>query len=130
MKLKKWEFAVLAALLAVCAGLAWWFYMPRSGDTIAVISVDGQERYRVDLSSDWEPFTFSIEGQTGKPVSFEVRDHQIRFVQVTCPDHLCEKAGWCRQPNDRAVCMPNRTILICYARGELSSDGSWEWIRP
>lgn len=126
MKLKKVEWIILAAVLAVCAGMALFFYWPRGGETVAVVSVDGTERYRVDLSRR-EAYTFRIEDATGKPVSFEVAEGRIRFVDVTCPDHICERTGWCGAPGERAVCMPNRTALVCYARGELPDSGGWEW---
>ena len=83
------------------------------------ITVDGKEIERIPLSQA-ENKTFSIQGKTGKPVSFEIQDQAIRFIQVDCPDHLCEKAGWCKEPGQRAICMPNRTALICYSSKELS----------
>lgn len=83
-----------------------------------MISVDGAEFRRISLA-EADDGIFSIEPETGKPVSFEVKDHAIRFVEVTCPDHVCEKAGWCDAPGERAVCMPNRTTLICYRKNEL-----------
>ena len=128
MKMKKIEWIILAAVVAVCAGLALFFYWPRSGDTVAVVSVDGTALYRIDLSRTARPYTFRIEEETGRPVSFEVLDGKIRFVNVTCPDHICEKAGWCESPGDRAVCMPNRTTLVCYERGELPPDDGVRWI--
>ena len=118
MKIRRLEIAVVALLLAVAAGFAVWLYRPKEGETIAVISVDGAEWMRLDLENEPDRL-FSIEAETGKPVSFEIKDHRIRFCEVDCPDHICEKAGWCDSPGDRAVCMPNRTALICYARDEV-----------
>ena len=128
MKMKKIEWIILAAVVAVCAGLALFFYWPRSGDTVAVVSVDGTALYRIDLSRTARPYTIRIEEETGTPVSFEVADGRVRFVEVTCPDHICERTGWCGAPGERAVCMPNRTALVCYARGELPPDGGVRWI--
>ncbi|RLL13186.1 NusG domain II-containing protein [Anaerotruncus massiliensis (ex Liu et al. 2021)] len=128
MKMKKIEWIILAAVVAVCAGLALFFYWPRSGDTVAVVSVDGTALYRIDLSRTARPYTFRIEEETGRPVSFEVADGRVRFVEVTCPDHICERTGWCGAPGERAVCMPNRTTLVCYERGELPPDDGVRWI--
>mgnify|MGYP007120182162 CR=1 FL=1 len=73
MKMKKIEWIILAAVVAVCAGLALFFYWPRSGDTVAVVSVDGTALYRIDLSRTARPYTFRIEEETGRPVSSSAR---------------------------------------------------------
>lgn len=118
--MKKREWIIVAVLLAVCIAAAFFLYRPKqaTNGVVAVISVDGEELRRIDLSSD-DAYTFRIEEETGKPVSFEVQDGRIRFVDVTCPDHLCEQTGWCQNPGDRAVCLPNRTSLICYDKASL-----------
>lgn len=114
------EWITLGLALAVCLVAGWKIYRPRAeGETIAIITVDGKEVERIPLAGA-DNKTFSIKEKTGKPVSFEIQNQAIRFVQVGCPDHLCEKAGWCREPGQRAVCMPNRTTLICYSSTELS----------
>lgn len=119
---KRWarriEWAALGLAAAVCILAGFFLYRPREGTPVAVISVDGAELRRIDLRQA-EEGTFSIQAETGKPVSFEIREGRIRFVDVTCPDHVCEKAGWCGAPGERAVCMPNRTTLICYDAKEL-----------
>lgn len=115
---RRMEWAILLVLVIACVIAGFYLYRPRTGETVAVVSVDGQEIRRFDLSGAADG-VYSIREETGKPVSFEVRDGAIRFVDVTCPDHICEKAGWCGAPGERAVCMPNRTALICYDAREL-----------
>lgn len=115
---RKLEWAALGVVVALCVAAGIYLYRPRAGNAVAVISVDGAEVRRIHLGEAADG-VFSIEPETGKPVSFEVKDGQIRFVNVTCPDHICEKAGWCAAPGERAVCMPNRTALICYDAKEL-----------
>lgn len=119
--IKRREILIVVLLLAVCAAAGFFLYRPAAGgaDTVAVISVDGAELRRIPLAEAADG-VFSIEPETGKPVSFEVKARAIRFVNVTCPDHVCEKAGWCDAPGERAVCMPNRTTLICYRAEELT----------
>ena len=43
-------------------------------------------------------------------------DHKIRFVNVTCPDHLCEGFGFISLPTQTAVCMPNRVSVLIDGR--------------
>lgn len=110
---------IVLAIVLLCLAAAAFLYRPRGGDAVAVISVDGSEYRRISLSAADEPYIFSITADTGKPVSFEVSGGKIRFASVDCPDHICEKAGWCKSPGDRAVCLPNRTTLVCYESGEV-----------
>lgn len=114
----KIQILIITVFVLLCGVAAILLYWPREGNAIAVISVDGEEYRRIDLANAADG-TFSIARDTGKPVSFEVRGGKIRFVDVTCPDHVCEKAGWCESPGQRAVCLPNRTALVCYRADEL-----------
>lgn len=116
------EWAALILVLVICIAAGFYLYRPREGRAVAVISVDGNEIRRIELEKA-ENGIFSIEEESGKPVSFELQDGAIRFVNVTCPDHICEKAGWCDAPGERAVCMPNRTALVCYDAQELGISG-------
>ncbi len=118
MKLKKQELILILIMLLACVGFGVWLYRPRTGHTIAVITVNAKEYRRIDLETAPDE-QFSILEGTGKPISFEVQGGKIRFVNVTCPDHICEKAGWCENPGDRAVCLPNRTTLVCYDAKDL-----------
>ena len=129
--LKRWELVAIVGLLAACLGLGLWFYLPRQAEgAVALVNVDGQPCFLVDLPQEGASWTFSIREETGKPVAFEVGAEGIRFVQVDCPDHLCEQMGWCRAPGNRAVCLPNRTFLAVYDRQELPDTGDARWVGP
>ena len=128
--LKKWEWGILAAVVAICGAVGVWLYQPRAAQAgaVALIHVDGVDRYLVEVPSgeEWE---FSIQAETGKPVRFQVGAEGIRFIQVDCPDHLCEEMGWCLTPGNRAVCLPNRTFLAVYDRRELPKTRA-QWLSP
>lgn len=47
-------------------------------------------------------------------MSFEVKEGAIRFVDVDCPDHICEDEGFVSLEGQTAVCMPNRVALSIY----------------
>ncbi len=130
--LRRWEVWLVAGVVAACVALGVWLYLPRAaqGGAVALISVDGQERYLVALAEDGPSWSFSIQQETGKPVCFEVGPQGIRFSQVDCPDHLCEQMGWCLSPGNRAVCLPNRTFLAVYDRQELPNTEEARWITP
>ena len=40
------------------------------------------------------------------PVTLEVSEGRIRFINSRCPDHICEGYGWLSKEHDQAVCMP------------------------
>lgn len=114
--LQKRDWVVIGALLLLAAG-CWLFYRftyrPPQEKNLAVIMIDGKEVMRLNLLEETDRI-FSLEEDYGIPVSFQIEDHRIRFVQVTCPDHICENAGYLSMEGQSAVCMPNRTSLSIY----------------
>lgn len=114
--LQKRDWVVIGALLLLAAG-CWLFYRftyrPPQEQNLAVIMIDGKEVMRLNLLEETDRI-FSLEEDYGIPVSFQIEDHRIRFVQVTCPDHICENAGYLSMEGQSAVCMPNRTSLNIY----------------
>ena len=114
--LQKRDWAVIGALLLLAAG-CWLFYRftyrPPQEQNLAGIMIDGKEVMRLNLLEETDRI-FSLEEDYGIPVSFQIEDHRIRFVQVTCPDHICENAGYLSMEGQSAVCMPNRTSLSIY----------------
>lgn len=109
--LQKRDWVVIGALLLLAAG-CWLFYRftyrPPQEQNLAVIMIDGKEVMRLNLLEETDRI-FSLEEDYGIPVSFQIEGHRIRFVQVTCPDHICENAGYLSMEGQSAVCMPNRT---------------------
>ncbi len=99
-------YALLGVIVAVCAVFV---LMPRKTDGIvAVITENGQEIMRVDLSQEQ---SFDIIDITEKPVYFEVKDNAIRFTDSDCPDKVCIHAGWQTHEFDTAACLPNGIVM-------------------
>ncbi len=103
--------ALAAVALVVAAGflLLWWQGRSPSGAYVH-IWVGGQPYRTIELANA-TPGVFSIEQDTGRPVSFEIKDNRIRFINVTCPDHLCEQVGFVHTEGQTAICMPNQVVL-------------------
>lgn len=113
---KRTDLFIIAGLVVV-ALLAFFLFslFSRTSDRMtAVISVDGEDIMQVDLSEEREPYTISLHDQ-GIPVEFEVNDHRIRFINVDCPDKICENTGYVDSDGETAVCMPNKTVLTVHA---------------
>ncbi|MCI9405926.1 MAG: NusG domain II-containing protein [Oscillospiraceae bacterium] len=115
-QLKKTDWAIIGVLLVLAVG-SWLFYrisyQPPKEQNLAVIMVDGKEWMQLNLLEEADR-TFSLKESCGIPVSFQIKDHKIRFIEVDCPDHICENAGFLSMEGQTAVCMPNRVSLSIY----------------
>ena len=73
----------------------------------ARVTIDGCDGVLLSLTEDG---CHSIEG--GRlPVTLEIADGRIRFVESRCPDHICEHYGWLSQEYDQAVCIPAGVVV-------------------
>lgn len=98
---KKKDLIFLLGLLVLAAGIA-LFYFGRPSGTKAVVTVDGGTSLEIDLSYDE---VYHIDGGA-LPVTLEVKDGSIRFIDSQCPDHLCEGFGFINSEGEYAICMP------------------------
>ena len=71
-----------------------------------------------DKDTDAETITLPLdkdgtyEISEGKlPVTLEVSEGRIRFINSRCPDHICEGYGWLSKEHDQAVCMPAGVVV-------------------
>lgn len=120
-KKRKWDWIAVSAIFAALAVSSLWLYQKQKPEPVtAVITLDGDEIMRIPLSGYQGIKTVSLDESYGVPVHFEINGDQIRFAEVTCPDHICEKAGYLSKPYDTAVCMPNRVAVSLFADSELS----------
>lgn len=107
--IKKSDIVVISLIALVALGLAlFYFFGASGGGRVAVISVNGETLREVNLDTAADT-TFALDSV---PVSFEVQNHRIRFVSVTCPDHLCENTGFISRAGESAICMPNKTAVV------------------
>lgn len=103
----------LIIALALAASAAWMLRPGRSrGPRItAVITVGDETVRRIDLASAGDQ-EFSILEETGLPITFQIKDHAIRFLQSDCPDKVCINTGFLKNDLDVACCLPNQTTLF------------------
>ncbi len=102
---------VLCAVVVLCLVLLWVQRSRQETGTVAKVWLDGQVVLTFDLGDYEESTLVDLEPVTGRTAKVELKDHQIRFVQVDCPDHVCEGYGFLSQVNQTAVCMPNRLVI-------------------
>ena len=121
-KVKKSEWLIIGAILAVAlAAIGWMAWQGRNDeDLFAVVNIYGQDMAYINLDDPPKDYftlaDFDIpEAYQQIPVAFEVKNGAIRFVDVQCPDHICEAVGFIGRENYLpAVCMPNGVMLsVC-----------------
>ena len=115
MKSKYW-IALLAVILAVCAGLSLWLLLPGEQSQWAEIWSDGKLIRTVHLMQE---DSFTIESDYGTNI-ITVKDGKIAVTEATCPDHYCMQRGFCNS-GAQIVCLPNRLVIKFV--GEQHIDG-------
>lgn len=101
---KNFLFAAVIILLAVVISL---FTARGEAGARAKIEISGGETQYLSLAKDG---VYAIEG-AALPVTLEVKDGKVRFIDSQCPDHICEGFGWVSTEYDTAVCMPAGVVL-------------------
>ncbi|WP_346870129.1 NusG domain II-containing protein [Clostridium sp. UBA5119] len=90
------------------------------GINYAVISIDGQEKKRVELTKDLdEEFTFKSSYGVNRVV---IHDMKIGIVDADCKDEICINEGFIGEVGERIVCLPNRLIIEIVGE-QKSSEG-------
>ena len=100
---------ILGGFCLLCA-LLWVYIGSSGGGTVAVISVDGVEYQRVDLSKVTESYDIDIDTQYGHN-TVHVEPGRISIAQADCPDGVCVRQGAISRGGVPIVCMPHRLIV-------------------
>ena len=78
--------------------------------TTAVITIDGEEYRRIDLSKVKESYEFEIKTQYGSNTVL-VEPGAISVSSADCPDKICIHQGRLTQAGIPIVCMPHRLVI-------------------
>ncbi len=117
-RLIKFTDLLIIAVVAVVGVALFLGGKSSSGNTVAVITVNGEETRRIDLTSA-ENETITLN--TLPEVTLEIKDSKIRFINSHCPDKTCEKSGFLSEVGDTAACVPAKTVVTVTGDGN-SSD--------
>lgn len=113
-------------MIAICVILSILFILKKNKkteneDIVAVISIQGIEILEVNLTQQ-KDMVIDLNEAFSVPVKLEVKDHQIRFMEVSCPDKVCESHGFLKNNLDIAICMPNKTIVMLETLSKSSNE--------
>lgn len=98
--------AALALLCAACAA-AWVLTAALGSGGVAVVRVDGEELYRIDLATVREAYDLEIDTKYGHN-TVHVAPGAISVTRSNCPDGICVAQGEISQSGVPIVCMPHR----------------------
>ena len=108
---KKTKIWIGILLSVVLLGLLGFFALSRlGGGTIAVITVDGQEYQRIDLSRVTESYDIEIDTKYVHN-TVHVAPGRIAVTQADCPDGICVAQGAIDRGGVPIICMPHRLVV-------------------
>ncbi len=100
--------AITAGLLLL--GVLGLLASPPSG-TVAVITQDGVERYRIDLSKVTTPYTIQLSGTDGSENTIRIEPGAISMQAANCPDGLCTRMSPLPAGGTPIVCLPHSIVI-------------------
>ena len=77
--------------------------LSEKGEKTAVISCDGNEERRVNLSEDFVYHTHGVE--------VTIEDGKAHVSKSSCPDGLCMKMKKAENVGDSIICVPNKVSV-------------------
>ncbi|MGE4354258.1 MAG: NusG domain II-containing protein [Oscillospiraceae bacterium] len=103
---------IVFAAIILFSTAAMFFLKGGGSGTIAVITQDGKELQRIDLSHVTEPYTIRIDSDNGGYNIVEVEPGRIRVLEASCPDQICVNQGWISDSSKPIVCLPNKLMIV------------------
>lgn len=95
----------------VVLGLMAFFALSHlGGGTVAVITVDGQEYRRIDLSRVTASYDIEINTEYGHN-TVHVEPGRISVIQADCPDGICVAQGAIDRGGVPIACVPHRLVV-------------------
>ena len=109
MDKKSWIFVIVFAVIVI-AGVLLWLRIGANGGVIAVITVDGKEVDRIDLSRVKEPYDFDLTTEYGHN-TIHVEPGAISVTEADCPDLICVYMGKLSGDGIPIICMPHHLMI-------------------
>ena len=111
------DVVIIILIVALSVATLVGAFAPKDDSLVAVVTVNGEEIRRIDLSSA-EDEIFTLD--TSPTVTLEIKDGKIRFIDSLCPDSTCENSGFLDSHGDTAACVPAGAIVT--VQGSAQSD--------
>ena len=109
MKKKNILWGLLFALIVV-GGVLLYLNLGHGEGTVAVVTVDGEELERIDLSKVREAYDLEVTTPYGNN-TVHVEPGAISVTAADCPDHVCMYQGKLTGSGIPIICMPHRLVI-------------------
>lgn len=120
----RYDAAAILLVFLLAAGTALGLYqaagrgLTRDSGLEAVLTVNGQEVWRADISDTAAVQTWQLTGIDGH-MTVRAEPGRACISYSDCPDQVCVKTGWLTSAGQSAVCLPHKAVLTI-----LASDGA------
>ena len=108
MKHTKIWIVAIAVFSAVCAVLTIYIFTSAEVGSTAVVTRDGEEICRLDLSKDTE---MTLTAEAGGYNIIVVENGAVRVSEADCPDQICVKQGAIDNDAAPIVCLPHKLVI-------------------
>lgn len=111
---------VILLILASSLSLSLYFLIGTQqglGEKV-IVQVRGEVVKTINLPQ--EDFEWKYVADDGDSNLIQVKGHQVRIVEASCPDQICTNEGWKSKPGSTIVCLPHK--LIVKVVGERSNE--------
>ena len=99
---------ILVAVILLAAFLTGaYIYAARDTGAYALVTVDGDEIYRLPLDED---ITIEVGGD-GRYNTIVIENGSVRVEDASCPDHVCINQGQKMYGGETIICLPNRMVI-------------------
>ena len=109
MKRQNLVWIVFFAALVI-GGLLWYFLQGQGEGTVAVVSVNGEQWERIDLSKVRNAYDLDITTEYGHNI-VHVEPGAISVTEADCPDRICVFQGKLTGSGIPIICMPHRLVI-------------------
>ena len=110
MKQKRNTIILVSAVVVVALAVVVFqmIFLKKEG-TYALVQVQQEQRYRLDLQKETE---LVVEDETGFN-KIKVKDGAIAVTEADCPDKVCVRTGYISKTGEAIACLPHElTVTI------------------
>lgn len=107
--MKKNDWILAAGVLFVACALGVMLYLSQSKGHYVVVTVNGEEYGRYDLSEDQ---TIDINGTN----QLEISGGKASMTSADCPDKLCVHMASISRAHELIVCLPNKITVEAFEK--------------
>lgn len=108
LNLLKGDILIIVTII-VLATIIFIAMLPKTySENTLEVYLDGELIHEIELS---EEQTMVIEIDSVVHNTIEIHGTNVRIIEATCYDHVCENTGYISKAGEVIVCMPNKLML-------------------